>query len=221
MIATLGVFAATSLGSDPTDDASRRPAITVEESAAGADDQSSVEQQPGSASDPAHSDSESVTSPTTVTNVAARSFPVAESTAPDGIDAGDNPVSYDADNLVDGRLDTTWRTNGDATGQSLALSFDEPVVLTQIGLVNGYAKVDPYDGTDRYSQERRVLSVTWTFEDGTTIAQELVDGSREVQAISVPPTRTSQVSVRITATTDPGEAGYDYTAVAEIVLLGD
>ncbi len=49
----------------------------------------------------------------------------------------------------------------------------DPTRITQVGLINGYAKVEP--GYDGYAANRRITSVEWEFADGTVIAQDLGD----------------------------------------------
>jgi hypothetical protein len=144
----------------------------------------------------------------------------ADVTAPDNADAAGNRVSYPAANVVDGDPATTWRAVGDARGRRLRVAFPAPRVVTAVGLVNGYAKRDPATGVDRYAEERRVLAVTWIFDDGTTYPQTLGDGVRGMQRLGVDPVRTTGVWLRIDATTPPGDADRDYTAVSEIELVG-
>jgi hypothetical protein len=143
--------------------------------------------------------------------------------APAGVDFGGHPVTYDAANLVDGRNDTCWRTTGDATGTVLTFRLDQPTRLTRVGLVNGYSKI-AYSGQkafDWYRGNRRVLSVQWSFDDGTTVTQRL-GFDRAVQQIPVKPVTTSVVRLRITAVSAPGQgrAARDDTAISEVLLLG-
>jgi hypothetical protein len=144
----------------------------------------------------------------------------ADLTAPDNVDGAGNTVSYAAANLVDGDPATTWRATGDVRGSSLRITFAAPRLVTAVGLVNGYAKVDPATGLDRYAEERRVTAVTWSFDDGTTYVQELDDGVRAVQRMEIEPVRSGVVTLRIDATTPPGDLDRDYTAISEVELLG-
>ena len=63
---------------------------------------------------------------------------------------------------------------------------DEPVTLTSLGLVNGYAKTS-VDGSgaefDLYAGSRRVLAVQWVLDGGTVIGQTLSDGERGLQRV--------------------------------------
>jgi hypothetical protein len=162
------------------------------------------------------------TTPATTTDTRARLTGVATAdvTAPDNADAAGTRVSYAAANVVDGDPATTWRAVGDARGRRLRVTFPAPRVVTGVGLVNGYPKRDPATGVDRYPEGRRVLAVTWVFDDGTTYPQTLGDGVRGMQRLGVDPVRTAGVWVRIDATAPPGDADRDYTAISEIELLG-
>jgi len=144
----------------------------------------------------------------------------ADLTAADNVDGDGRPVSYAAANLLDGDPATTWRATGDARGSSVRITFAAPRLVSAVGLVNGYAKVDPATGLDRYPEERRVTAVTWSFDDGTTYAQELDDGVRTAQRMLIDPVRSGVVTLRIDATTPPGDLDRDYTAISEIELFG-
>ncbi len=134
-----------------------------------------------------------------------------------GVDACGNQVSYDGDLMVDGVSGTTWRIDGDATGRRLTFLLDGPHEVREVGLIPGYAKVDPCDGVDRFVQNRRVTEVTWSFDDGTSVAQTLTERP-EMQSLAVEPTTTSTIVLRIDGVTADPER--DFTAVSEISLRG-
>ena len=143
--------------------------------------------------------------------------------APAGVDLAGQPVTYVAPNMVDGAVETCWRTPGDATGTVLTFRLDRPTEITEVGLVNGYAKT-AYSGGRRYDWyqgDRRVLSVDWVFDDGTTVSQAFSQ-TRAMQTRDVPPVTTSTVQVRITAVSPPGRgpAARNDTAVSEVSLVG-
>jgi hypothetical protein len=140
----------------------------------------------------------------------------ADETAPDGVDANKNPVSYHVDNTFDRRRSTAWRAEGDGTGLRLTFSFASPVHILRVGLIPGYDKVDPNDGTDRFTEERRITAVDWDFGDGTHASQDLED-SRALQSLAVDAT-TSTVTLTIQGTTRPGKR--DYTAISEVLFRG-
>ncbi len=125
--------------------------------------------------------------------------------------------------MVDGVVETCWRTPGDATGTVLTFRLDRPTEITEVGLVNGYAKTAYAGGRryDWYQGDRRVLSVDWVFDDGTTVSQTFSE-TRSMQTRDVPPVTTSTVQVRITAVSPPGRgpAARNDTAVSEVSLVG-
>lgn len=146
-------------------------------------------------------------------------IPEVPGTAPPGRDTSRNLVRYDATNMVDGLPGTTWRTPGDATGGEITLTFPARAVLTRVGLINGYAKragsLDWYDGN------RRIESVTWTFDDGTTVRQDFAE-DRTLQSIDIDPVTTTTITMTIDAVTAPGSgpASRDYTAISDVLLFG-
>ena len=140
-------------------------------------------------------------------------------TAPPARDASGATVTYSATHLIDGDPSTAWRMRGDGRGRSLTLTFSRPVRLARVGLVNGYAKVDPSSGTDRYTQQRRVTRVVWRAGGAATLHQTLADGVRTPQLIGMatPPIRTLTLTILATA---PGDPRFDFTALGEVVLEG-
>jgi hypothetical protein len=183
-------------------------------SSAGANDSSAASAGPSSSA------------PTTVgplVNVAGFSEATAPAHAPAGVDFTGRPVTYVAQNLVDGRNDTCWRTAGDATGMVLRFHLDQPTRLTRVGLVNGYAKIGYSRGRayDWYLGNRRVLSVDWLFDDGTSVPERF-GTDRSLQQIAIQPVTTSVVRLRITEVSGPGTgpAARDDTAISEVLLLG-
>jgi hypothetical protein len=138
-------------------------------------------------------------------------------TAKPGRDGNRQIVRYDAENTTDGDLTTAWRAPGDGTGLSLSYSFPRSVRLRQVGLVPGYAKVDPKDGTDRFWEERRITAVRWTFDDGTSVSQT-VDDRPALHLVDVDAT-TRTVTLTIEGTTAPG-GDRDYTAISEVGFEG-
>lgn len=142
----------------------------------------------------------------------------ADSSAGPSTDDADRVTYFDPSNLIDNRPDTAWRTPGDASGQSLYFSFASPVRLSSVGLVSGYAKIDPVSGVDRFVQNRRVSSVEWTSAEGESVTQWLTDDPT-LQTISVELV-TQSVTVTVTSTLLPGDSSRDYTAISEVVFTG-
>jgi len=141
-------------------------------------------------------------------------------TAPASTDAQTGePVTFEASHLYDGDETTCWRVAGDATGESLTVVFSEPVQVSRLGMVNGYAK--SYPGYDGYQLNRRVLAVDWVFDDGTRVSQQLAD-DRAMQSTEVPPTWTKRLTIELVEVSAPGggTAGRDYTAISELLVEG-
>src|SRR5207247_7777072 len=80
---------------------------------------------------------------------------------PSSRDAAGNPVTYVPANVVDGNVQTAWRTPGDGHGQSVSLIFDQPIDVVRIGLIPGYAKTDPQTGANRFLQDRIIRAVAY------------------------------------------------------------
>jgi serine/threonine-protein kinase len=140
----------------------------------------------------------------------------ASSTAPSSTDAAGNPVTYVPANVIDGNVQTAWRTPGDGRGQWVTLIFDNPIDVVRIGLIPGYAKTDPQTGANRFLQDRIIKAVVYQIPG-------LPNTPQTFQPLPVPqfvPLRatTSQVTVKILATTAAG--GLDYTAISEIYVYG-
>lgn len=133
-------------------------------------------------------------------------------------------VRYDAVNLVDGDPRTAWRMAGDGTGTSLTITLPQAAVVSRVGLVNGYAKVDDSgsDGSvDWYPRNRRILEVTWTFDDDTSVTQRLQERP-DPQYLDVPDVTTTTLTLTLDRVSDPasGPSGRDYTAISELTVLG-
>jgi hypothetical protein len=105
----------------------------------------------------------------------------------------------------------------------LTFRLDRATTLSKVGLINGYAKTATSGGRtyDWYQGDRRVLSVDWTFDDGTTVSQSLAE-TRDMQTQTIPAVTTSTVQVRITSVSEPGRgpAARNDTAISEVSLVG-
>jgi hypothetical protein len=156
-------------------------------------------------------------------DVSREATAVAPVTAPPNQDVDGNLVRYDARQMLDGVPETTWRMPGDGTGEVLVFRLDEAVRLSEVGLVNGYAKTaqDGASTFDWYTGNRRVLAVEWTFDDGSTVTQELEE-SRELQKVEAGGVTTSTVELRLVSVSPPGAgpSSRDYTAISEVSLVG-
>jgi hypothetical protein len=158
--------------------------------------------------------------PSEVARLATASAPAH---APAGVDFSGQTVTYVAPNMVDGIVDTCWRTVGDASGMVLTFQLDKPTTLTRVGLINGYAKIATSGGRtyDWYRGDRRVLGVTWMFDDGSSVDQQFAQ-TPTMQSRRIPPVTTSTVRVRITSVSAPGHgpAARNDTAISEVSLVG-
>jgi hypothetical protein len=134
-------------------------------------------------------------------------------------DAG-NPVYYMPEQMADGKPSTAWRCGGDGVGQVVTFVFPAGTTIVEVGLVNGYAKVDPASGAERYGEYRRITSVTWTFVNGRTFQQSLTDGTQTMQKLSIPSQPGDQVTLTIEASTDPGTTtrGRDAVLISEVLF---
>jgi hypothetical protein len=158
------------------------------------------------------------------TDVASQATAHAPDTAEPEPDVDGQLVSYDASNMLDGVPETAWRTAGDGTGMLLTFRLATPTKLTEVGILNGYAKrsIDTQGNVfDWYRGNRRVEAVVWHFGKGRSVRQEL-SSDRDIQRMTIDPVRTDKVVVRLVEVSAPGggRAGRDYTAISEISLLG-
>jgi len=139
-----------------------------------------------------------------------------------GTDSAGNAFTYDAVNAVDRRPDTAWRCDHDGVGARLLITLAQPAVLSWVGVVPGFAKTDPYDGTDRYLQGRKIAAARFVFDDGTAVEHrfDTTDTSRAMQVVRFPPTATGHVEMVVLAsvpgTSTNGLRATDKIAVAEL-----
>ena len=145
-------------------------------------------------------------------------------TAPQGTDVEGARIRYDAAQMLDGDPQTCWRMTGDGTGDEIVLTLAEPTVVTELGLINGYAKT-ARDAKGRdldwYAGNRRILAVEWELDDGTVVEQDL-DETRDLQGVRIDPVETSTVVLRLVEVSKPGKgrAARDNTAISELSVVG-
>lgn len=142
----------------------------------------------------------------------------ASCTAPESVDAANQPVSYAAENAIDEDETTAWRCNGRARGETITFALPTGTAVAEVGLIPGYAKTDPISGTDRYAENNRITKVRWTLADGVVLDQVLDPdpSDRSVQSIRVPVTTTGEVTLEIRAV----ERGSRNTTAISSVVLG-
>jgi hypothetical protein len=137
-----------------------------------------------------------------------------------GQDSAGNTFDYGADKAIDGQTDTAWRCDHDGVGQTLTISFSGPTALSGIGLIPGFAKVDPFDGTDRFYQSRRLSSVHYTLSDGTMFSKGFDSSDRDLQYVSFPRHITTSVTITILASVPGsevnGKGAVDKVAISEV-----
>lgn len=144
----------------------------------------------------------------------------ASASAPAGRDGGGDLISYTPDNAIDGIPETAWRIPGDGVGQYIQLDFSRPTRVTEVRILPGYFKVDRYDGTDRFWQNRRVRRVRLEFSDGRNVEAMLAD-EPSIQPVRVNAGPTSFVRIVILESTLPDQQnGRDFTAISEISVVG-
>lgn len=191
-----------------------------------ADDSTDGASDPGESGSPSPDDTDEPTETRSPSGppkqVAADADVSVPATAPAGVDVSGNRVSFDADQMLDGDPETTWRMEGDGTGASLTLTLPEDTQLTEVGLINGYAKLADDGGKkiDWYLSNRRIDEVTWIFDDGTEVNQQLGE-TKQLQTMGVDAT-TRTVELRLDTVGAPGKGpnGRDFTAISELSLKG-
>lgn len=141
----------------------------------------------------------------------------ATSTAAPGIDAGGNPIDYEAENTVDGQSATAWRTEGNGIGQEILILFSSPVHICRLGIIPGYSKIDPYDNTDRFKENRVIEVVEYESPECGNTRQSFSPSPR-VQLVDLSCV-TDTVVLRILSTSAHG--GRDFTAISEIEIYGE
>jgi hypothetical protein len=176
-----------------------------------------------SSADPHRSgDSPTAGAPAAGENVAATATANAPVTRKPGVDTVGNKTSYAASNMLDGDPSTSWQMPGDGTEKELTFTLARSTHLTEVGLINGYAKKAEQGGKtlDWYAGNRRVLAVEWLFDDGTRVRQDLAE-TTDLQTRSVDVT-TKTVRLRLVEVSDPGTgpAARNMTPISEVSLTG-
>ncbi|MGD7706794.1 NADase-type glycan-binding domain-containing protein [Microlunatus sp. Y2014] len=131
------------------------------------------------------------------------------------LDAAGNTVTYGPTNLLDDDPNTAWRCD-EQTAPSITFTIPEGRQVAEVGLINGYAKVDPRDGSDRYPEYRRVMLVRWTLPNGSSVEQLLEDETATMQRIRIPVTE-GPLTLTVLRVTNPGTT----TAGREAVVISD
>jgi hypothetical protein len=154
--------------------------------------------------------------------------PTAQITAPASttkhVDASGRPATYPPEAMIDTPPSTAWRMDGDGAGQKITLSFPRVVTVTGLALDPGFDKVGKHE--DRWPENRRISSATFTADDGSAFTISFVTdpnlpASQRLQTFMLPtPVTTRTISVQINAT-DPAVRGiFDTTAISRLAVLG-
>ncbi|MGV8844986.1 NADase-type glycan-binding domain-containing protein [Tessaracoccus sp.] len=125
-----------------------------------------------------------------------------------------NPAS----NLLDDDPSSVWSCRGAGAGEEITFSLERGEVVVGVRLVNGNT-ITP----ERYLAERRILSVRWTFSDGSWMMQGLAANDREPQEIRFPPiTISGDVTMTVLSATVPGETDLakDAVSISSLEFLG-
>ena len=143
--------------------------------------------------------------------------------APANNDVTGEQVTFVGENMLDGDPATCWRVAGEPAGRVITFTFPEEVTITQLALVNGYAKTST-DASGRefdwYQGNRRLTQVVWVV-GGQEFPASLGD-TRSLQILDIEPTATTTVELRLDAATPPGPPpiGRDYTAISDVAFSG-
>ncbi len=142
--------------------------------------------------------------------------PVAPGQAVDG-----TPVTYPPTNMFDDDPTTAYRIPGNASGSEIVFTLADEATILEVGLVNGYAKVDGRGAnrSDWYASNRKIRSVEWVFDDGTVVSQTLRN-TTDVQVVPVDAVRTTSVRLRLLKVSKPGPNPRNTTAISTVRILG-
>jgi hypothetical protein len=216
LVGAVGIWLLLSSGDDTTPTASDPAANGASPDSPTASDS----KQPKPSSKPSKDKSDKPGKTADVSRSATATVPA---TAPPNEDVDGNLVRYEGRNMLDGVPETTWRMVGDGTGKTITFDLAEPTTITEVGMINGYAKTATDHGRklDWYAGNRRVLEVEWVFDDGTTVSQDF-ERTRNLQTIRVDHVTTSSVQVRLVSVSKPGSgpSARNNTAISEVSLVG-
>jgi hypothetical protein len=177
---------------------------------------------PGSGT-PSKETDEPSTAPDGQSNLAPQAEVDAPPPLPPGLDLANNRVSYPPENMLDENAESAYRVAGDGTGSVITFRLPETSTITEVGMVNGYAKTDTRSGRtiDWYAKNRRIIRVEWLFDDGTSVVQDL-ESTREMQLLEIDSEKTKTIELRILEVSAPGRPplSKNVTAISDVVLLG-
>lgn len=105
-----------------------------------------------------------------------------------------------AESLIDHDPASIWRCAGDGMEEKISFTFSGRRPLVGVRVVNGNSA-----WADRYLAERRILSLRWEFDDGSSFVQGLAANNRNLQEVRFPPLNATSVTVTVLEVTAPGE----------------
>lgn len=142
---------------------------------------------------------------------------------PPGRDLKNRPVTYPPANMLDDDTTTAYRMPGDASGATITFELPKKAVISEVGLINGYAKKDRAGNrtVDWYAKNRKILEVEWLFDDGSSVVQNLRT-EPVLQTIVVNDISTRTIRMRIVQVSAPGKPPLrkDVTAISDVLLRG-
>jgi hypothetical protein len=172
--------------------------------------------------------------PTTVLDPAAPVVPAAPTgpvvpslveascTARGSTDSRGNPVDFKPENTIDGDPASAWRCEGNGVGVTITYSLAAATRIVQVGAIPGYDRVDPFNGDDRFFENRRLIAANWICLDPAgaalaTFAQTFAD-DRAMQTQNVTGFDACQ-AVRLEITDSTASTRRDFVAISELTLL--
>lgn len=135
-------------------------------------------------------------------------------------DQSGEPVEYLPEFVHDDDTQTAWQCPGDGAGETLTFTLADPVAITTLGIIPGYAKVDPTENTQWYPRYRRLTEVRWRFDDGDPVSQVLDPDPelRDLQILTLEePRQTSTLTMEIVGS-EIGVDDWRNIAVTEVVI---
>lgn len=111
--------------------------------------------------------------------------------------------------LLDDDPSTPWRCRGSGVGETFTVVFEGTVPLVGIRLINGNTAWQ-----DRYSAERRITAIRWTFADGSYFEQGLAASDPNPQEVRFPRLLSDRATVEVLNSTVPGGVDESSDAVS-------
>jgi len=141
-------------------------------------------------------------------------------TAAEAEDACGNTITYEPENAVDGSPTTAWKVGGTGVEEWIELKYDKPIEVSRVGIIPGYDKIDPCDGTDRFNQYYVIKRARIELSDGSSV-EKTFQKEPQMQFVDVPDAETSSVRVTVLETYPPANnlaaAPYSYTVGAAAI----